>query len=108
VPKIVLQPGNRVLEAPRKVNLLEFLQTSGVSVGSACGGQGICASCKVSVISGAKNLSRPNDRELGLAERNHLDANERISCQSKVLGDIEITTSYWKDESQNENPKARL
>jgi 2Fe-2S ferredoxin len=97
VPKIVLQPGGRVLKATRKVNLLKFLQDSNVSVGSACGGKGICASCKITVLNGAQNLSRPNDREMDLAERNHLDKNERIACQSKVLGDIEITTSYWKD-----------
>ena len=98
MPRIVLQPGGRVLEATRKANLLKILQDSNVSVGSACGGKGICASCKITVLSGAQNLSRPNDRELDLAERNHLDKSERISCQSKVLGNIEITTSYWKDE----------
>ncbi len=97
VPKIVLQPGGILLEAPRKANLLHFLQEKGVSIGSACGGQGLCASCKVNVLKGQTQLSRPNDRELELAERNNLQKDERISCQTKVLGDIEITTSYWKE-----------
>ena len=83
------------LEAPRKSNLLRVLQSKGISIGSACGGKGICASCKVTVIDGAQNLSHPNEVEEGLAERNNLQRNERISCQTTVLGDIEITTGYW-------------
>jgi len=95
MPKIRLQPQNRELEAFKKANLLQFLHSKGVPVGSACGGRGLCASCKVTVISGEKNLSKPNDRETELAQRNNLQRSERISCQCKVLGDIEITTSYW-------------
>ncbi|MBN8554280.1 MAG: (2Fe-2S)-binding protein [Deltaproteobacteria bacterium] len=95
MPKIVLQPQNLVLEAPKRCNLLAFLQSQGIAVGSACGGKGLCASCKVSVLNGEKNLSRPNDREIELNSRNNLQLKERIACQCKVLGDIEITTSYW-------------
>lgn len=99
MPIITLQPGGKQLEAPRKANLLKFLQESQIPVGSACGGKGLCASCKLQVLSGAKNLSRPNDREIELAERNHLTKIERISCQTKILGDIEISASYWNEES---------
>lgn len=83
------------LEAPKKVNLLRYLQEAQIPVGNACGGNGLCASCKVTVLHGEKNLNVPNDIETGLALRNRLAMNERISCQCKVLGDIEITTSYW-------------
>jgi ferredoxin len=99
MPKLLLQPGGKVLEAPRKANLLRFLQDSGIPVGSACGGKGLCASCKLQIISGEKNLSRPNDRELDLAERNRFTKRERISCQTKILGDIEISAPYWSEES---------
>ena len=99
MPKIVLQPSGKTLEAPRKANLLRFLQQHQIPVGGACGGHGICASCKIIVLKGERNLSRPNDLEQSLAERNHLMNNERISCQAKILGDIEITTSYWNEGS---------
>ncbi len=95
MPKIGLQPTGRTLEAPKRCNLLQFLHAEGIPVGSACGGKGLCASCKVIVLAGETNLSRPNDIEVDLKERNHLQQNERIACQCKVLGDIEITTSYW-------------
>lgn len=103
MPKVLLEPQGISLEAKKKGNLLALLQENEIAVGNACGGNGLCASCKVSVLEGEKNLSRPNDREIELSERNHLQTNERISCQTKVLGDIRITTSYWgKLESKGE------
>ncbi len=83
------------LDANKKDNLLQFLQSSQIPIGSACGGHGLCGSCKVIVVSGQQNLSSPNDTEMDLAERNRLPDQERIACQCKILGDIEITTSYW-------------
>jgi len=103
MPKLSLNPSPITLEAPRKANLLRFLHDKKIPVGSACGGKGLCASCKVTVIKGGGNLSTPNDRELDLAERNNLQPNERIACQTKVLGDIEITTSYWRDNLSMED-----
>jgi 2Fe-2S ferredoxin len=99
MPKITLHrphEGRReVLEAPSKANLLRFLQEAEIPIGNACGGNGLCASCKVIVIKGMDSLNHRNDIELGLAERNRLPDNERIACQCKVMGDLEITTSYW-------------
>jgi len=102
MPWITLQPGNIRLEAPRKTNLLRFLQSHHIPVGSACGGKGLCASCKLTVVEGESGLSKPNDRELDLSERNHLQKNERISCQTKVLGDVRLSASYWTEESLND------
>lgn len=95
MPKVRLHPQNIVLEAPRKANLLNFLHGQKIPVGSACGGKGLCASCKVTVLSGAENLSAPSDQEIEIRERNHLARGERLSCQCKILGDIALTTSYW-------------
>lgn len=99
MPKVTLRLTHEgrevVLEVARKANLLRSIQENQIPIGSACGGNGLCASCKVMVLKGDKNLSPQNDIELGLATRNQLQSNERISCQTKVLGDVEITTSYW-------------
>jgi len=99
MPKISLklthEGRTEVLEVARKANLLRSIQESGIPIGSACGGNGLCASCKVNVLKGEKNLSTPNDIEVGLSVRNQLQSNERIACQTKVMGDVEITTSYW-------------
>jgi len=99
MPKISLklthEGRTEVLEVARKANLLRSIQESGIPIGSACGGNGLCASCKVNVLKGEKNLSTPNDIEVGLSVRNQLQSNERIACQTKVMCDVEITTSYW-------------
>jgi ferredoxin len=88
-------PQGRVIEASKGSNLLRLLQTSHIPIGSACGGMGLCASCKVTVLRGPRNLSSPKDQELDLKDRNNLADSERIACQCAILGDIEITTSYW-------------
>lgn len=85
----------QVIECAKKANLLKTLQNAQIPIGSACGGHGLCASCKVHVLQGLKNLSRPNDTELDLCDRNQIPENQRISCQTMVLDDIEITTTYW-------------
>lgn len=93
--RVRLEPSGRILEVPRKSNLLRILQEAQIPVGSSCGGKGICASCKIIILNGADNLSTPNDIELDLKERNGLSEHDRISCQSQIYGDITITTNYW-------------
>jgi len=54
-----------------------------------CGGRGLCGTCKVWVRESASNAaSLPN-----LRERFHGAGNgRRLACQTRVLGDIEVTT----------------
>jgi ferredoxin, 2Fe-2S len=56
----------------------------------ACGGKGRCTTCKMIVKRGAENLNEPS-----LAEQKYLDLgalapDERLACQSKLMGDIVI------------------
>lgn len=105
MPRIYLVPQQRFIEAHKKDNLLQLLHEHEIPVGSACGGNGLCASCKVLVLEGRDKLTRPNDREIELSMRNNLQKEERISCQSKVLGDIKITTDYWDPEDHGTSTK---
>lgn len=82
-------------EVERGVNLMKALLEAGRPVASSCGGEGICAKCKMSVVQGAQNLNPPNEQEHLLKEREGLALQERISCQCVVLGDVEIDTKYW-------------
>jgi ferredoxin len=68
---------------------------AGRPIGSSCGAIGICARCFVKVITGMENLSKPNPIEKKLLERENFAGDMRISCQTKVLGDVTVTTSYW-------------
>ena len=83
------------IEAPRGSNLMKDLLEQGVPVASSCGGEGVCAKCRVEVLKGRENLSAQNQTEKDLREIHQLAANERISCQALLEGDVHLDTGYW-------------
>ncbi|HVG25324.1 MAG TPA: 2Fe-2S iron-sulfur cluster-binding protein [Thermoanaerobaculia bacterium] len=80
-------------EARSDETLLDAARTAGAPLGNSCGGVGVCARCRVRIVSGAENLSAPTSVELrfskGFAE------GERMACQAVVTGDCTVTTTYW-------------
>ena len=62
---------------------------------SSCHGDGVCAKCRIKIVHGLENLSPPNETEIFLVEKFQIAKDDRISCQTNVLGDLEITTGYW-------------
>ena len=80
------RPDETVLDAARRV---------GAPLGNSCGGVGVCARCRVTVVEGMENLSPPTTIEARIALRLALDPDERLACQSVVLGDCTITATYW-------------
>jgi 2Fe-2S ferredoxin len=95
MPVITFAPENKRLEVSRGTNLMTAILKADLPIGSSCGAAGICAKCFVIVIEGMENLSKPNPIERKLLEREKYGPNMRISCQTKVLGPVTITTSYW-------------
>ena len=74
---------------------MEALLEGGLPVASSCSGDGVCAKCKITVLEGMENLSPENEIESFLREKNKIPKNQRISCQTRVLGDVKVDTSYW-------------
>lgn len=74
---------------------MEALLEGGLPVASSCSGDGVCAKCKITVLAGMENLSPENEIESFLREKNNIPKNQRISCQTRVLGDVKVDTSYW-------------
>lgn len=83
------------IEIESGANLLQSLLQAGVPVASSCFGDGVCAKCRLQVVSGAEHLSKPNELELFLKEKNRIPAVERIACQTTVHGDITVDANYW-------------
>ncbi|MEZ0390884.1 MAG: 2Fe-2S iron-sulfur cluster-binding protein [Pseudobdellovibrionaceae bacterium] len=77
------------------VNLMTVLLENDIPVASSCHGDGVCAKCRLQITKGAENLSQANETEIFLKEKFQLKSGQRISCQSYVLGDIEIDAGYW-------------
>ncbi len=75
--------------------LMKVLLDRNIPVASSCHGDGICGKCKIKVLNGAENLSAVEELEKTLCERLKIQFPHRISCQTLVMGDIEIDTTYW-------------
>jgi ferredoxin, 2Fe-2S len=70
-----------------KVNsVLAVLQSNYIDWMHACGGKGRCTTCKMIVVEGAEYLSPPSDAELNYRNRGELASNERLACQTSVVG----------------------
>ena len=90
---VTFTPLGREAAAKEDESVLDVARRAGVPLANSCGGVGICARCKVRVISGSEHLSAPTSVETrfsrGFAE------GERMACQAVVAGDCEVTTTYW-------------
>ncbi|HEY3056161.1 MAG TPA: 2Fe-2S iron-sulfur cluster-binding protein [Thermoanaerobaculia bacterium] len=93
--KVTFVPIGRAAEAKSDETLLDVARRAAVPIGNSCGAIGVCARCRVRIVSGAENLTPPTAIETQVAQRRKLDADERLACQAVVLGDCEITTTYW-------------
>ena len=57
----------------------------------ACGGKGRCTTCRFRIMEGADHIAPLTKAEERYREQNLLQLNERLACQSIVLGDIVIS-----------------
>ncbi len=79
-----------------KGSLMDALLASGLPVASSCRGDGVCTKCRLYVRALEPNaVSPPSDFERGLLKKISAEADERISCQTKVLGLVEVDADYW-------------
>ena len=75
-------------------------ETLGVDIDTVCGGRALCGRCQVEFIEGEfakhgisskhSNISSRSEAEKKFATRKNLGSERRLSCQSKLLGDIVV------------------
>ena len=97
---IVFTPSGKRGRFPIGTPVLEAARSLGVDVDSVCGGRGICGRCQVTLSTGsfpkfqvesrAGNLTEPARNELRYAEKRGLADGRRLSCSTKLLGDVVI------------------
>lgn len=95
MPMIKFIKNKPAFEVPEGADLMAALTEKGLPVASSCGGDGVCCKCVLKIIEGEHNLSSPNETELFLREQFNLAKNIRVSCQTKVLGDVTVDANYW-------------
>ena len=86
---------NLAAETKADETLLDAARRAGAPLGNSCGGVGVCARCRVRVVSGAENLSPPTTIESRVSAQRTLGPDERLACQAVVRGKCAVTTSYW-------------
>lgn len=90
-----MMPGSLVVVVPSGTLLMDAVREAARPLASACGGEGICARCRVTVLSGSEHLSPPDDLEVRIARMQRLGGDERIACRARVLGDVSVTHASW-------------
>lgn len=95
MPMISFLKDHPSIEVSMGANLMESLLDADLPVASSCGGEAVCSKCRIQIIKGEENLSEETDLELDLKEANDIDSDYRISCQTRVLGDVTVDAPYW-------------
>ena len=85
--QVTFSPIGNSAEAKPNETILDVARRAGAPIGNSCGGIGICNRCRVRIVEGSENLTPPT--------RFERDPVDRLACQTVVLGDCTVTTSYW-------------
>lgn len=90
LPHKTLCPEGTVFEAPSGKSVCDALLENHIEVEHACGKCGACSTCHVIVRQGFDSLSEMSEKEEDMLDRAWgLEANSRLSCQSKI-GDEDL------------------
>ena len=91
--KVTLEPTGKVIEVKENETLLTALREAEVYVKSSCGGHASCSDCIVKILEGTDSVNAPEFDELQRIGNVFHITKERLSCQTKVTGDITIDIS---------------
>jgi uncharacterized 2Fe-2S/4Fe-4S cluster protein (DUF4445 family) len=99
-PLVVFTPSGKRGRFPVGTPLLQAARSLGVDVDSVCGGRALCGRCQVlvmegdfskhGVISSAAHVSAVSEAEQSFARRRPLPAGNRLSCSTRIEGDLVI------------------
>jgi len=74
----------------QKKSLLNSLLDNKISILHSCGGNGTCGTCRIIILNGNENLSKPEEIEQTMISDRQFKSNERLSCQISPVKDLEI------------------
>jgi 2Fe-2S ferredoxin len=91
MPKVIFPQVNKSFEVPEGFTILEVALNNDIDLEHNCGGNCACSTCHVVVQDGYENLSPKTEEEQDmLNEAEGLTKTSRLSCQSKIQGDIAV------------------
>ena len=86
MPRVIFVDEGKSAEATTGKTLLSAALEMDIKISHVCGGDGACGTCRVEVIDGWDNLTPPTPDET----YKELEPPYRLSCQSKLLGDVVV------------------
>src|SRR3970282_1229968 len=91
MPKVSFPQASKIFEVPEGFTILEVALNNDIDLEHNCGGNCACSTCHVVVVEGYENLSPKAEEEQDmLNEAEGLTETSRLSCQSKIEGDIAV------------------
>lgn len=106
--KCTLWPSQESFSINGREPLLVQLKRQGKDIKSSCGGCATCGDCVIVVKTGEENLTPQTFEELRLLGNIFHITKERLSCQTKVTGDVTIDISKHEKKSLFANDKAAV
>lgn len=88
--KINLFKEDQSVNCPIDSTILEATLANNINHTHACGGQGNCSTCRVSIMEGIDNCSPRNNVEQKIATTLNFPTEIRLACQTKLSGDISM------------------
>jgi 2Fe-2S ferredoxin len=82
-------------DAKPNETILDVARRASAPIGNSCGAVGVCARCRVTIVSGAENVTPMTAVEMRTAERTRFVEGERLACQAVVAGDCAVRAAYW-------------
>ncbi|MDV2989251.1 MAG: ASKHA domain-containing protein [Dehalogenimonas sp.] len=83
--RILLEPDSLRLTAEHGANLLDVIRHAGVGIAAACGGDGVCGTCKVIIEQGCTG----DTRYLNLSQE-EIENGVRLACRYEVESDLTV------------------
>ncbi len=106
--KVTLWPSGEILELNDEETLLIQLKKAGKKIKSSCGGCATCSDCMIVVKSGEMNLTPQTFEELRLLGNVFHITKERLSCQTKITGEVTLDISaHEKNTFTGKNEESR-
>jgi len=91
MPKVIFDNVNQTCEAEKGESILDVAIRNDVPLQHSCGGFCACTTCHVHVLEGAENLSPQDEEEKDTIFRaDGRGPTSRLSCQSKIQGDVKV------------------
>ena len=82
--------GHEAVEHEAGMTLLQAAIRGGVQLPHYCGGNCSCGSCRIVIVEGAGNLSKPQGREEMVLGGNRIRNGERLGCQARIVGPVTV------------------